>query len=161
MNIDWTVDAACIGMEDDIFFENAYVKEAKAICMDCPVRLLCLEAELKHPTSNYGVFGGATPNERGLIRQNRLGRDLKQAAGTKRVKGRGCSVEDCARPHKGRGFCQNHLTRALRRGDIEPKGGGRKCSIPGCERPHVAKGWCNSHYTQYRWKAGSSENNGA
>jgi WhiB family redox-sensing transcriptional regulator len=48
-------------------------RAAKAVCADCLVRALCLEAELQHGiTEQWGVRGGLTAKERQtLIRQRR------------------------------------------------------------------------------------------
>ncbi|MEU9962207.1 HNH endonuclease [Streptomyces sp. NPDC050982] len=81
-----------------------------------------------------------------------------------------CQIEECSRPHKGRGYCNLHYQRWLAYGD--PTGGGalserqaappRPCSIEGCSRPLKARGYCGTHYrrwqqygspsaTQYEW----------
>lgn len=83
---------------------------------------------------------------------------------------RGCSVEECSRRHKARGYCNMHYQRWLSYGDV--KGGGpvtgrssrppRPCKIEGCDRPLKARGLCGTHYrrlllhgsplsTQYEW----------
>lgn len=68
---------ACEGVEPDIFFpsndrhpvanQNAY-NRAREYCDQCPIRDACLQFALDHEreyrTHIYGMFGGATPNER-------------------------------------------------------------------------------------------------
>ena len=69
---DWTIDAACVGYDPEIFFDlsdkertgrynNRRVRKAKEICHTCPVIKDCLIENLRVP---YGVFGGTTPIER-------------------------------------------------------------------------------------------------
>lgn len=68
-----------------------------------------------------------------------------------------CSVDDCDKKHKGKGFCDTHLWRFKRYGDplVAPGKGGHNnpprgtCSIEGCNKPHQSKGYCDSHYR--RW----------
>jgi WhiB family redox-sensing transcriptional regulator len=55
---------------DDLFFSDDRVDEAKAMCLRCPVRQVCLDHALRH--ENFGVWGGTTPAERDKIRGVRL-----------------------------------------------------------------------------------------
>lgn len=67
---------------------------------------------------------------------------------------KGCSVEGCARPFKGRGLCNLHLTRFRKNGEVGPVGHigpkGRKCSVEGCGDKHHSNGFCAVH--SYRAK---------
>lgn len=63
----------------DLFFletENAQHRVnfalAKKLCATCPVRGLCLEYALD-AGEEHGVWGGASPNDRRLIRRSRRG----------------------------------------------------------------------------------------
>ncbi|WP_412775249.1 HNH endonuclease [Streptomyces violaceus] len=81
-----------------------------------------------------------------------------------------CDIDECSRPHKGRGYCNMHYQRWLAYGN--PLGGGRSseraasppraCGMKGCLRPLKARGLCNTHYrrlqrygspltTQFEW----------
>ena len=71
--------AACKGAGTDLFFGPAaeFVTarqlreaEAKAICAGCPVRLECLAYALDSGEA-YGVWGGATEDERRAMRRQR------------------------------------------------------------------------------------------
>jgi hypothetical protein len=62
-----------------------------------------------------------------------------------------CSIPDCGRPAKARGWCRMHHHRWYRHGDptyVTPRGG-RSCSMEGCAEPHLSRGWCSTHYA--RW----------
>jgi WhiB family transcriptional regulator, redox-sensing transcriptional regulator len=69
----WKTDAACRGMDPDVFFPTDEVGQAAAldVCAECPVRELCLEFAIRSRQTD-GVWGGTTPRERRkLIRQRR------------------------------------------------------------------------------------------
>lgn len=72
----WRFDAACWGMEVNIFFvekgPNAKQKneEAKKVCRKCLVRFDCLESALREPQPWFGIRGGLTPKERRRVRWN-------------------------------------------------------------------------------------------
>lgn len=69
----WQDDAACKGMDSEIFYPNVVEEraddhwqdfvEAKSICANCPVRLNCLNESLENREPD-GVWGGLTPRER-------------------------------------------------------------------------------------------------
>lgn len=64
-----------------------------------------------------------------------------------------CSVDGCAKPRHGQGWCGMHYVRWERYGDplaSAPETPERLCSIDGCGKPHKARGWCNAHY--HSWK---------
>jgi WhiB family redox-sensing transcriptional regulator len=66
----WQHSAACRDEDPELFFPVSdigpgaqQVKQAKAICAQCPVRSACLEYALDNGL-DYGIFGGATERER-------------------------------------------------------------------------------------------------
>lgn len=64
---------------------------------------------------------------------------------------RACTVEGCARPHYGLGYCTIHYTRFKKHGD--PLAGGLKrntCSIEGCSAAVHGQGLCSWHYQRLR-----------
>jgi hypothetical protein len=64
-----------------------------------------------------------------------------------------CSIEDCERPPRKRGWCSAHYTRWYVHGDPytdHSRRGRAPCIIDGCGRPNTARGWCNMHYR--RWQ---------
>lgn len=70
MTEDWHAEAACAGFAAqhtyDLFYEEHFEGEAKAICAQCNVRLECLnDAVASH--EYYGVRGGLNPKERELL----------------------------------------------------------------------------------------------
>lgn len=56
--------AACQGMSTDIFFSNEPedIKEAKNTCIQCEVRLQCLQWAISQ--NEAGIWGGFTEGER-------------------------------------------------------------------------------------------------
>lgn len=74
-----------------------------------------------------------------------------------------CSVEDCGKPVKNRGWCSAHYSRWLRTGDpgaaipvraCRPThASDSKCAVDGCDRHPKggSKGWCHAHFE--RWRA--------
>jgi WhiB family redox-sensing transcriptional regulator len=78
-NWGWQVDAACAGMDVELFFgrdgEPGVEREARefraeAICATCPVRDACLEHALTVP-ERYGVWGGMSEEQRAAYRRRR------------------------------------------------------------------------------------------
>lgn len=57
-----------------------------------------------------------------------------------------CSVRDCSRPSKTRGWCVLHYSRWRRYGDPLEIKHRTHCSIEGCNRKHLARGLCSLHY---------------
>lgn len=61
---------------------------------------------------------------------------------------RTCSVEDCERPYRARGWCSKHYQQwrvtATAQSDNPDT-----CAVSNCERLTWARGWCNAHYR--RW----------
>lgn len=66
---------------------------------------------------------------------------------------RSCSVEECDRAHRARGYCATHYARFMETGDPGPAGrlhARPACSVEGCTRPHFGRGLCNTHYYRMR-----------
>ena len=61
----WMVDAICPTTSPDDFFPNKgeSTKEAKRICLGCPVRAECLSYALRND-ERFGVWGGLSERER-------------------------------------------------------------------------------------------------
>lgn len=61
---------------------------------------------------------------------------------------RTCSIEDCTRESRSRGWCQTHYMRFRRHGSVEdPKAHvDPGCSVEGCHRSHAGLGMCRMHY---------------
>lgn len=75
----WVDRAACIGHPLEWFFPTpgprfqAYVKKAKAICAECPVRVECLEYAMTFDhRANPGIWGGTTENDRYKLHRTRV-----------------------------------------------------------------------------------------
>lgn len=83
MNFDWMGSANCAGMPLEVFFrgKGESIKEARAVCNRCDVRLDCLEWAMTHPATdlhNGGVLAGLAPAELAAMRARR--RDEEAAA---------------------------------------------------------------------------------
>lgn len=61
----WAVRAACRGSSPDVFFpiRGEPSAEAKAICVDCPVRVECLGYAVRWGIT-HGIWGGLSARER-------------------------------------------------------------------------------------------------
>ena len=66
--------------------------------------------------------------------------------------GKTCSVDNCGRPHRSKGWCQMHYARVLRHGspgDAQPQWEpipGDDCQAPGCEKTRrVGERYCHMH----------------
>ena len=78
----WRSLAACRDMDTDLFFPvgvtgaaELQISEAKALCRTCPVRDDCLAFAIR-TNQVYGVWGGASEDERRAIRR-RLARQRR------------------------------------------------------------------------------------
>jgi len=78
----WQFDAACRGEDSSLFFAPNYFEKreekdgreakAKAICVRCPVRSICLDYALR-TRETHGIWGGLNELERRqLLRQRSL-----------------------------------------------------------------------------------------
>jgi len=75
--MNWINRAACRGLDSAFFFpvngnENRFAK-AIEICSRCPVRQQCLELTMRLDDRDdaWGIFGGKTPRERRIMRDER------------------------------------------------------------------------------------------
>jgi WhiB family redox-sensing transcriptional regulator len=68
----WRAEAACRGMDADIFHpargDWSALAAAKHVCAACPVRAECLAYALEHSTLG-GVWGGLSGKERRTLRR--------------------------------------------------------------------------------------------
>jgi WhiB family redox-sensing transcriptional regulator len=68
---DWTIAAACRGMDpDELFVQGAAQNRAKTVCAACPVRTECLADALDNRVE-FGVWGGMTERERRALLRRR------------------------------------------------------------------------------------------
>jgi WhiB family transcriptional regulator, redox-sensing transcriptional regulator len=68
---DWTIVAACRGMDpDELFVQGAAQNRAKMVCATCPVRTECLADALDNKVE-FGVWGGMTERERRALLRRR------------------------------------------------------------------------------------------
>lgn len=64
----WAGQAACRGMDPEIFFDPSRYKEARNICATCPVMKECQEHAIEY--EEYGFWGGLGPEERARRRRD-------------------------------------------------------------------------------------------
>jgi len=81
----WAARGACRQSDPDLFFPVAargpalrQLARAKSVCERCPVRVQCLEYALQSGQS-FGVWGGASEEERRLMHRRRLRRHRSAA----------------------------------------------------------------------------------
>lgn len=72
-----------------------------------------------------------------------------------------CSISDCDRKHKAKGYCGAHYQRLLKTGTVSTApfrvvAESRVCSVESCEKPLHANGVCGSHNWRMR-KYGTTE----
>jgi WhiB family transcriptional regulator, redox-sensing transcriptional regulator len=82
----WATRGACQDCDPELFFPvtsrgpaRRQVAKAKAICVRCPVQPQCLEFALETGQS-FGIWGGATEDERRALRRSVLRRRRRLAA---------------------------------------------------------------------------------
>lgn len=73
-DLEWQDEAACIGVDPEIFFPTRGVpsEPAKKICAGCPVRVECLEYA-ERELLKHGVWGGLSERQR---KERRKGRQI-------------------------------------------------------------------------------------
>lgn len=69
---EWVKLAACRDADPALFFpeRGESSREAKQVCLSCPVRLECLEYALANG-EKFGVWGGKSDKERRRLRRQR------------------------------------------------------------------------------------------
>jgi WhiB family transcriptional regulator, redox-sensing transcriptional regulator len=81
--VNWREDAACTGVDSDIFFpaseDEGASEAAKAICEQCPVREACLQYALA-TNQAAGVWGGLDAGERRRMRRRIRDRERRKAS---------------------------------------------------------------------------------
>ncbi len=72
---EWQEKALCRGRTKEFFAQQltkAQTKVLTDICEQCAVQAECLDLALSFEIDNDGVFGGTTPRERQVIRNQRI-----------------------------------------------------------------------------------------
>lgn len=69
MPMGWQVEAACRGVDPDLFYptQGESTAEAKAVCRECPVTAECLAYALE-TRQQFGIWGGKSERERRPLR---------------------------------------------------------------------------------------------
>jgi WhiB family redox-sensing transcriptional regulator len=69
---EWRNDAICTQVDPELFFpakgDTWTAREARIICLRCPVQKQCLEYALRH-NEQFGVWGGMTERERRRVKK--------------------------------------------------------------------------------------------
>jgi WhiB family redox-sensing transcriptional regulator len=85
IRLGWADRAACRTENPELFFPlniepySWQVRRAKQVCGHCPVQLECLRYALES-AQKYGVWGGATEDERRRMRARARGRSVAALA---------------------------------------------------------------------------------
>ena len=131
--VNWHENVACRDADPDLFFPIGttgaalrQVEEAKRICRVCPAQIQCLDWALENGVTD-GLWGGATPEERRVIRS------LSRKPTTSKADGDDKSYHPaerrehdiCAQAAPGK------TARILRRVGIGPDAGGTRTN-PSC-----------------------------
>jgi hypothetical protein len=108
-----------------------------------------------HAVTRASFTTPRTPPERNCRRDTR---HHPQRGAPMTVTKTACSIEDCAKPAHGRGYCNAHYQRWRNQGDPltlgrpgRPRDGTRgvlPCSVPGCEALQFSRGYCELHYAR-------------
>jgi WhiB family redox-sensing transcriptional regulator len=71
-NLVWQEHARCRDLDVEMFFpeKGRAARSAKRVCMECAVRVECLEYALRRREPE-GVWGGLTPTERRRLARER------------------------------------------------------------------------------------------
>jgi WhiB family redox-sensing transcriptional regulator len=66
---EWFDDGLCAQTDPEVFFpeKGGSTREAKQVCMACPIRVRCAEYALDHD-ERFGVWGGLSERERRRLR---------------------------------------------------------------------------------------------
>lgn len=69
-NLIWQGVAACLEVDPEIFFpeRGGSSKAARAVCMNCRVRIECLKYALAN-REQFGIWGGTSERERRKLRK--------------------------------------------------------------------------------------------
>ena len=73
-DMSWRKNGNCQGLDPNLFFPDSGEKsnEAKAVCIDCPVKKTCLEYAVANGIE-HGVWGGSSQREiKRIIKARRL-----------------------------------------------------------------------------------------
>ena len=68
----WRQDALCAETDPEAFFpeKGGSTREAKRVCVGCPVRMQCLEYALDND-ERFGIWGGLSERERRRVKLSR------------------------------------------------------------------------------------------
>lgn len=70
----WRQQGICSQTDPDIWFpsagQSAQARLAIELCLQCPVRIECLEAALTAEEEEHGIWGGTTMKERKQLRES-------------------------------------------------------------------------------------------
>lgn len=59
-----------------------------------------------------------------------------------------CTMKDCKRPYRAKGYCNVHY-RKWRRGELEVKPRYRLCGEENCKKPTFKGGYCEPHFAAW------------
>ena len=100
----WAARAACARTSPELFFpeRGGSAREAKAVCMTCPVRHDCLEYALRWHIA-YGVWGGLSYRQRRQLPARPYPPRVPPPHGTEAGYHAGCRCDECSWAHRQAG----------------------------------------------------------
>ena len=63
---------------------------------------------------------------------------------------RTCAIDNCANPHKAKGWCNKHYLRWRKTGDPFTHDRPDTCTVDGCDNPWRGRGMCTTHLERER-----------
>ena len=63
--------AECRKVDPELFFDNATINQAKAICKTCPLIVACAQYAI-NSGMDYGVWGGLSETDRAMLKRKPL-----------------------------------------------------------------------------------------
>ena len=77
----WRLEALCAETDPEAFFpeKGGSTREAKRVCVGCPVRMQCLEYALDND-ERFGIWGGLSERERRRVKLSRRSEPLSALA---------------------------------------------------------------------------------
>jgi len=104
----WRNDGLCAQVDPELWYpeKGGSTKDAKSVCLGCPVQTECLQYALDND-ERFGIWGGYSERERRALKRGERVTPTLTNKPNRRENGHGfrCTCADC-RPEKPRRVCQ-------------------------------------------------------
>lgn len=98
---EWMDRALCAQTDPEAFFpeKGGSTREAKMVCLDCPVRDACLEYAIEHD-ERFGIWGGHSERERRRLKRGEAVTPSLTNKPNRKANGHGfrCQCWECRHP---------------------------------------------------------------